>query len=106
MLVPLLRRSLPLRMAIGSSAFCGVLMVIGSIAINLQLEESWLQAMQPQIYFLTGALLGILMILPKTTGWAAGLHDSLDEAMLRLILKALFLALSIALAMTAAIKLL
>jgi len=106
MLVPLLRRSLPLRMAVGSSAFCGVLMVIGSIAINLQLEEAWLQAMQPQIYFLTGALLGILMILPKTTGWAAGLHDSLDEAMLRLMLKALFLGLSIALSMTAAIKLL
>ncbi len=106
MLVPLLRRSLPLRMAVGTSAFCGVWMAGCGVALNLLLELNWQSPLQQQAMFLTGALLGMLIILPKTTVWAVALHDLLEESALRMILKALFFALAAALGTAAAVTLL
>lgn len=101
MLVPLLRRSLPLRQAVGTSAMCGVLMAIGATVINLAGEPRWHEPLAGQASFLAGALLGILLILPRTTHWAARLHDRVAESTMRLLLKGLFLALATGLGLSA-----
>jgi len=94
MLVPLLRRSLPLRQAVGTSAICGVVMSATAVTINLLLEPGWRMALGHQMIFLAGAWLGILIILPRATRWSAALHEIFTEEMIRLSLKTLFTALS------------
>jgi len=95
MLAPLLRRSLPLRQAVGTSAMCGVVMSATAVAINLLLEPGWRIVLGHRILFLAGAwLAGILLILPHATHWSAALHDMFTEESIRLTLKILFAALS------------
>jgi len=94
MLVPLMRRSLPLRIAVGTSAFCGVIMAGCSVGLNLLFESSWKLPMQEQLEFILGALTGILLILPKATGWSASLHVIITEHQMRLGLKALFVCIA------------
>ncbi len=94
MLVPLLRRSLPLRQAVGTSAMCGMVMAASAVTINLLLEPGWRTVLDHRISFLGGAWLGILLILPRATHWGATLHDILSEGTIRLSLKILFTALS------------
>ncbi len=94
MLVPLLRRSLPLREAVGTSALCGMVMAASAVTINLLLESGWRTILDHRVPFLGGAWLGILLILPHATHWGADLHDILPEETIRLSLKILFTALS------------
>ncbi|MDQ6959984.1 MAG: sulfite exporter TauE/SafE family protein [Mariprofundaceae bacterium] len=94
MLVPLLRRSLPLRQAVGTSALCGMVMAASAVIINLLLESGWRTVLGHRILFLAGAWLGILLMLPRATHWGAALHDMLSEEMIRLSLKILFTTLS------------
>jgi len=94
MLVPLLRRALPLRKAVGTSAMCGVVMAAAAVVINLLLEADWHMVLGPQSLFLAGAWLGILLIMPRTTHWSASLHAMFTEETIRLSLKVLFSALS------------
>jgi len=94
MLVPLLRRALPLRNAVGTSAFCGVLMAACGVALNLIFEPSWKAPVREQMLFILGALTGILLILPLATGWAARLHAVMPETRLRLVLKTLFVCIA------------
>lgn len=94
MLVPILRRSLSLREAVGTSAACGMIMAGGAVALNLLFETAWHTLLKEQMMFLGGAWMGILLILPLTSGWAASLHTTLGEAQLRNILKATFILLS------------
>jgi hypothetical protein len=94
MLVPLIRRSLPLRKAVGTSAFCGVLMASFGVGLNLLFEPSWKLPMQEKLMFILGSLTGILLILPKATGWSANLHVMMTEHQIRLALKVLFVCLS------------
>jgi len=101
MLVPLLRRSLPLRKAVGTSAMCGMAMAAAAIIINLLLEADWRLNLGNQIPFLAGAWLGILLILPRTTRWSASLHATFAEETIRLSLKILFTTLSAGLFMAA-----
>lgn len=101
MLVPLLRRSLPLRQAVGTSAMCGVLMAAGAAMINLIGERDWHAPIMTQASFIIGSLLGILIVLPRTTHWAAKLHDRIEEATMRIWLRGLFFTLSAALASSA-----
>jgi len=104
MLVPLLRRSLPLRQAVGTSALCGVLIAFSATVLNLLIESKWHTALHQQWLFIAGALSGILLILPKATQWAARLHHELPEPTLRLILKTFFLTLACGLLIAAALR--
>ncbi|MDQ7010990.1 MAG: sulfite exporter TauE/SafE family protein, partial [Mariprofundaceae bacterium] len=101
MLVPLLRRSLSLREAVGTSALCGLVMAAAAVFMNITLEPAWRALIGEHILFLGGTWLGILLILPLATGWSARLHARLPEATMRLTLKILFACLSAAFALAA-----
>lgn len=101
MLVPLLRRILSLREAVGTSSACGMIMAGGAVVANLLLETAWHSMLNRQLMFLGGAWLGILLVLPHTAGWAASLHTRLGEEKLRLLLKIIFALLSATLAAAA-----
>jgi len=99
MLVPLLRRFVALRFAVGTSTLCGLLMALGAVAVNMLLEPGWRGALGSEFSFLTGAWLGIALILPKSTGWSAHLHAMFSEQALCMALKVVFASLSAALVM-------
>jgi len=101
MLVPLLRRHLTLREAVGTSAAAGFLMATGAVTANLLFEPGWLDVLQNSLPFLAGAWLGILIVLPKTSGWAAHLHATIAEERIRRYLKLLFVLLSASLLLEA-----
>ncbi len=103
MLVPLLRRIVALRFAVGTSALCGLLMALGAVAINILMEDSWRDVLAGQLSFLLGAWVGIVLILPASTGWSAKLHAMLPEQTLRLILRAVFILLSASLIIAASL---
>jgi len=94
MLVPLLRRSLPLREAIGTSAACGMAMALAAVIINLLLEPMWIEQISEPALFLLGALAGVGIIIPRTSGWSARLHAMLPEQLMQHILKGVFIVLS------------
>ncbi|MDQ6971962.1 MAG: sulfite exporter TauE/SafE family protein [Mariprofundaceae bacterium] len=101
MLVPLLRRSLPLRQAIGTSALCGTLMAAAALAINGIFIPDWKVLLGSQIWFILGVLAAILCTLPFSTSWSAGLHASLSEGTMRMLLKGVFSLLSAGLGLAA-----
>jgi len=94
MLVPLLRRHIDLRHAVGTSAICGAVMAISAISLNLAMEENWHDLIAAHRDFLLAAWLGILLVIPLSSAWAAGLHARIAEHSLRLILKSIFILLS------------
>ena len=97
MLVPLLRRSLALRHAVGTSAVCGFMMALGAVAMNILLEGSWYGVLSQQWVFLLGAWLGIVSVLPVSINFSARLHDSMAEPTLCILLKSVFITLSLGL---------
>ncbi|ATX78535.1 hypothetical protein Ga0123461_0082 [Mariprofundus aestuarium] len=101
MLVPLLRRFVHLRQAVGTSAMCGLVMAAGAILLNLSLESDWNGLLGQHWSFLLGAWAGIIAILPFASGWSARLHDSAEEATLRFVLKTVFISLALALSVAA-----
>lgn len=105
MIVPLLRRSLALREAIGTSAACGMIMALAAVLFNLFLEGRWIELLSGRTLFLMGALAGIGIIIPRTSGWSAKLHATLPEGKMRLILKGIFMTLSAMLFLAGAISL-
>lgn len=105
MIVPLLRRSLTLREAIGTSAACGMAMALGAVLFNLLLEPVWIEQVSEQSLFLIGALAGIGVIIPRTSGWSAKLHVILSEGTLQMILKGVFISLSALLLLAGVISL-
>ena len=105
MLVPLLRRSLALRHAVGSSAVCGLMMALGAVAMNILLEGSWYVVLSQQWVFLLGAWLGIVSVLPVCVNFSARLHDRLAEATLRILLQSVFITLSLGLLLATLLRL-
>ncbi len=101
MLVPLLRRALPLRIAVGTSAFCGMVMVFSALLLNLLLVDDWLRLLQAPLLFLLGVAVGLLLTLPRASLWAVHLHARMDETDMRLLLKLLFSLLAAVLALAA-----
>jgi len=97
MLVPLLRRCVALRFAVGTSALCGLMMALGAVAINVLIETDWIEIVSGQLSFLIGAWLGIALILPKSANWSAHLHDVLSDSTMHLALKTVFASLAIGL---------
>ena len=105
MLVPLMRRSLTLREAIGTSATCGMTMALAAVIANLIMESAWIGLIGGQLQFLIAALLGIVIIIPKTSVWSARLHEMLPEQTMQRILKGVFAFLSAMLFIAGAISL-
>jgi len=101
MLVPLLRRFVALRFAVGTSAMCGLIMALGAVAMNIVLERHWYVLLGESWPFLLGAWIGIAMIMPASSAWSARLHSLLPEAVLRLTLKTIFATLAAALLIAA-----
>ncbi len=101
MLVPLLRRTLSLREAVGTSAGCGMLMAMVAVLFNLLFEPAWLDLIVGQLHFLIAAWLGILLVMPGASGWSACLHTAMPEERMRMLLKLLFFTLSAGLFMAA-----
>ena len=102
MLVPLLRRAVSLREAVGTSAACGMLMAIGAVLFNLLFEPVWQDQISDTLYFLIGAWAGILIIIPMASGWSAWLHASVQEVTMRKTLKTLFYLLAACMILAAA----
>ena len=103
MLVPLLRRSLPLRMAVGTSAFCGTLMAAAALTVNGIWVPAWRPMLGSQGWFVFGALSAVLLVLPQATRWSARLHAELGEKDIQRLLKVIFSMLALAM-LLAAIK--
>jgi len=100
MLVPLLRRRLPLRKAVGTSVLCGTLMAATALTVNGLLLPDWQQMLAVQKWFVLSCLAALLLVLPHATRWSAKLHASLDEKEMRLFLKGVFIVLALALALS------
>lgn len=105
MLVPLLRRQVSLREATGTSAACGMVMAFSAVLFNLLFESAWAGLLSEQMLFLAGALAGIVLIIPRTTGWSARLHALLPELSVQRVLKGIFTLLSTALLLSALLSL-
>ncbi len=97
MLVPVMRRSLALREAVGTSAACGMVMALAAVIVNLLMESAWIELISGQLHFIIAALTGIGVIIPKTSGWSARLHALLQEQVMQRVLKGVFTVLSISL---------
>jgi uncharacterized membrane protein YfcA len=94
MLTPLLRRFTALRMAVGTSAACGLIMALGAVLMNMMLEPDWRDLLASRWQFLAGAWLGVIAILPASVGWSARLHGFASEQTLRRALRLVFSLLS------------
>jgi len=68
-----------------------------AVSANVLLESNWRQLLGDQIGFLLAFWLGIMVILPYSTRWAARMHAEINEASLRGGLKGLFALLSLSL---------
>ncbi len=96
MLAPLLRRFLPLREAVGTSALCGALMAGAAVVANLALEDDWRALLGPVAPWLAGAWLGVLLVMPRAVRAGARLHARASEEAARLALRLLFASLAAA----------
>jgi len=94
MLTPLLRRFVILRLAVGTSALCGLFMALGAVSMNVLVETGWRDVLAGAWPFMFGAWLGVMLILPKSSRWSARLHHIMPEPVLRLALKSVFASLS------------
>lgn len=90
MLVPVLRRFVALRHAVGTAAFCGTVMAGLAVMINLMVENRWPQLMQGQLVLAVSFLAGVLLVLSPSSRLAAAMHQSCPEPQIRLILRIIF----------------
>lgn len=94
MLVPLLRRVVSLREAVGTASLCGTVMAGSAALINLVVVRRWAGLVGEQWPFLLGALVGLVGILPFATRFSAHLHRAWPEQTVQLALRALFMTLA------------
>lgn len=95
MLVPLLRRSMPLRFAVGTSVFCGTVMSLMAVFINVFGDVSWHALLAPQAVLVLSTLLGVVVALKHTTQWASKIHQRYSELHIRRVLQIFFSLLSL-----------
>jgi len=101
MLVPILRRLLPLRRAVGTASLCSLLMAAAAVLVNLLFESGWRILLGSRMPYLAGVWTGILVALPFSTGWAARLHATIPEERMRAFLRGVFAMLSLGLFLAA-----
>ncbi len=104
MLVPLLRRIVALRYAVGTSAFCGAMMAGLAVLVNFEAENRWAALIGDQLYPVAGFLVGVTISLPGASRLAASLHRSVPENLMRSVLRFVFASLAVVLATVALIK--
>ncbi|MFQ5519352.1 MAG: sulfite exporter TauE/SafE family protein, partial [Mariprofundus sp.] len=80
---------------------CGMGMALVAVLANVLFESEWQQVLAGHLPFLMAFWLGIVIILPLSSSWAARLHTSVAEQTLRLALKSLFICLSVGLLIAA-----
>ena len=90
MLVPLLRRFLTLKAAVGTSAVCGAAMVILAVLLNVFIEPDWQVLLSTQWGFLIAAWIGTATAMPRALMWSSHWHDICSESFLRRLLKGIF----------------
>jgi len=90
MLVPLLRRFLTLKSAVGTSSACGAVMVMLAVLLNVLGESAWQKILQDQWAILLAVWLGVLLSMPLAAKKTAAWHDKFQERHLRIVLKAMF----------------
>jgi len=104
MLVPLLRRFLSLKEAVGTSAICGAVMVTLAVFLNMLGESTWWELLQQQGLFLLAAWVGVLLTMPLAAKISASWHDKFQEQYLRVILKFMFFFIAIMFLVIAMVK--
>lgn len=95
MLVPLLRRFVALKDAVGTSAMCGAVMVTVAVFLNMLGESGWQGLLQAQGAFLLPTWLGLLLTMPFAAKASAGWHDNFSERQLQIVLKSIFALIAI-----------
>lgn len=101
LLVPLLRRHVPLRMAVGTSAAFSATTAFAAVASNVAFEPLWQDLLRPKMGFLLGVWSGVLMISWVSARYAARLHATLPERNVRLALQSVFAWIAIGLLIAA-----
>jgi len=104
MLVPLLRRFITLKQAVGTSALCGTIMVTLAVVLNMAVESAWQALLLEQWHFLLATWLGLLLTMPWAARKSALWHDKLHERHLRVMLKTIFALMAMMFAMIAWMK--
>jgi len=104
MLVPLLRRFITLKDAVGTSAMSGAVMVTLAVFLNMSVESGWLGLLQEQWPFLLATWMGLLLTMPFAARASAGWHDKFQERHLRIILKSIFAFIAIIFGVIAYLK--
>ena len=95
MLVPLLRRSVALKVAVGTSAMSSAVMVTLAVFLNIIGESGWRDLLQEQWGFLLATWAGLLLTMPLAAKTSAAWHDKLDERHIRIILGSIFSVIAI-----------
>jgi len=94
MLVPLLRRSMALRFAVGTSVFCAASMALLAVVMNVLFDARWWDMLQPNWGLILSCLCGLIAVLPFSTRWAATWHQTYSEKRIRLMLQMFFFLLA------------
>ncbi|RMG90824.1 MAG: sulfite exporter TauE/SafE family protein [Zetaproteobacteria bacterium] len=94
MLIPLLRRHLELRQAVGTTTACTLTMVPVTIGVNLLLEPAWRALLAQHAPFLFGAWLGLVLVASHMAKFGASLHKRYDEKTIRALMRILYATLA------------
>ncbi len=95
MLVPILRRLVSLRHAVGTSAFCATTMTGLAVMVNMALEHHWPLLMGGHLFLVGGFLAGVVFIVSPVSRLTAAMHRSHSEPQIRLILRMTFFAMAV-----------
>jgi len=95
MLVPVLRRLVSLRHAVGTSAFCATTMAGLAVMVNMALEHHWPLLMGSQLFLVSGFLAGVVFIVSPASRLTASMHRSYPEPQIRLILRMAFFTMAV-----------
>jgi len=95
MLIPVLRRLVSLRHAVGTSAFCATTMAGLAVMVNIALEHRWPTLMNDQIFLVSGFLAGVVFAVSPASRLTAAMHRSHPEPQIQRILRMAFLAMAV-----------
>ncbi len=95
LLMPLLRRALPLSRAVGTASFCGLLMVVMSVWVGGFMHLARLPSLAGAWPLLVACWLSIALAAAHGSQVAAGMHARLPPDTLRRLLSAVFVFLAL-----------
>jgi len=95
MLVPIFRRLVSLRHAVGTSAFCATTMAGLAVMVNMALEHHWPLLMGSHLFLVSGFLAGVVFIVSPASRLTAAMHRSYPEPQIRIILRIVFFTMAV-----------